>query len=485
MNDHTSPTQPPRPGRFPHDVQPFAAVALFHFLVGALYKEVGGVTITPGASFNWDQSWHLMPLDLLRDRFLETLWNLHGQPPVYNLWCGVFIKLFHPGYIEAMHYPQIALGALVCGMVYVLLRQFVRSRVVAFAVAVLLALNPSLFLFEASLGHDLMTAFWAVLTVFCLALYCSRRHLGYMAGFLLSLNLLILTRSMFHPVLLLVAIPFACAVTGPVWRRTLVIALLISLLSVGWCAKNFVKFGFFGTSSWAGQNLWTIASANYDRQDLEGFIDAGVIDDTVLNVLVWNRPAAYRAYGFDEESDIEALGRNNYNNVNTVAISRMYGRNALRLLAHRPVHYAVNVAKAYRIFCLPTSRTKYIRDNAARMGLHEAFVSQIVQGQYFTGALGRWIGKDPFFSFWFFVMPATFVAYAIHVARRCGRSRTAWRDYAETQGVLFFTAALIAYLTVVACTCDYGENGRFTFAIEPLLWPFTIGVWHQALRRVS
>ncbi|HEO69740.1 MAG TPA: glycosyltransferase, partial [Candidatus Hydrogenedentes bacterium] len=423
---------------------------------------------------DWDLSWHLMPLDLLRDHLLATLWDLHAQPPLYNLWCGVFIKLFEPHHIEAMHYPQIILGALICGMVYGCLRRLLRGRRVAFWLAFLLALNPALFLFEANLGYDLLSAFWVVLAVYCVARFQDAEDLRWLAGFILTLNLLILTRSMFHLALLVVSIPFVCVLARPRWRRMLVLALAISLLAFGWYTKNLARFGFFGASSWAGQNLWTNVSANYNREDLQRFIDDGVLDRTVLDVLVWNRPETYRPYGFDRHSDAETLARNNYNNVNVIAISRMYQRNALRLICHRPLHYAINVARAYRIYCLPTSRTKYVQRNADKIRLHEAIASQIIQGQYFTGLLGRLSGKDPFLSFWFFLIPIGVAGYAVTAWRR----RVFLRDDAVMAGI----ALLIMYTTSVACMCDYGENGRFRFAVEPLLCVFILVLVARAWR---
>jgi hypothetical protein len=466
------------------DAALFGVVCLVHFIVGALYRELGGITIEPGPSFDWNASWHLMPLDLLRGHLLKTLWYLHAQPPIHNFLCGIFIKLFYPGHIACMHYPQIVLGALISGMTYVILRRFIGRRRPAFIVALLLSLNPSLFLFEAQVAYDLLAAFWVTLSVFFLALFDTRKRLAYAGCFVLSLNALILTRSLFHPILLLAAIPIACVAAGGKWRPVLAAALIISLSSTGWYLKNYLLFDTFAGSSWGGQNLWTHVSANYDRKDLDQFIGAGVIDRTVLDVLVWHRPDAYRAYGFNAHSDIDALSRNNFNNINIVAISKMYLRNALRLMRHRPGHYLVNVAKAYRIFCLPTSRTDYVLENAARMGLHESFVSQILQGQFYTGCLAPWFGnKDPFLSFWFFVLPATFAGYAVYVSRRCGKSLDAWSEYLQTDAVMALAAVIILYTIIVGCTCDYGENGRFKFAVEPVLWPFVVGTAYRIFGR--
>ena len=111
-------------------------------------------------------------------------------------------------------------------------------------------------------------------------------------------------------------------------------------------------------------------------------------------------------------------------------------------------------------------------------------MSQAIQGQYFTGLLAPWFGgKDPFFSFWFVVIPATLLAYGIGLVRRCGRSAAAWLEYVQTDGAFLFAAIVIAYTTVIASCLDLGENGRFKFAVEPVLWPFVFCVWYRIGRR--
>ncbi len=472
-------------------------IVLLHFLVAVWYKECAGLTIVTDPPFDSTTSWHIMPFELLRTDLLKTLWLLHAQPPLHNVWCAIFARLSsHP--VEAVYYPQIMLGALTSGMVYVIVRQLLHCCLSARIIAFLLALNPAIFVFEASMGYEIHTAFLGVLSLFFLALYYgqkdtarsdqnpTRTPLVYLSGFVFAINLLIMTRSLYQPVFLLVIIPFTCLLAGDRWRKMLVIALILCLPVAGWCVKNQALFGFWGTGSYGGSSLWTIVSANYDREDLQGFIDEGIIDETVLAVLVWRKPYEYREHGFSKQSPHEALSGNRGNNINIVDISQMYKRNALRLLRHRPLHYVVNVAKAFRIYCLPTSRTKYVLDNANRMGGHEAIVSQGIQGQFFTRLLSPLFGgKDPFFSFWFFVIPGTFAAYAVYLVRRCGTAPAAWHAYLQTDGLLLFAALFVAYTTLISCMLEFGENGRLKFATEPILWPFVIAVAYRTLRRTS
>ena len=70
MNNRTDPVpadRPPRPeGRLAGDGARFGLVVLVHLVAGVVCKAIAGLSITPDATFDWNQSWHLMPLDLLR-----------------------------------------------------------------------------------------------------------------------------------------------------------------------------------------------------------------------------------------------------------------------------------------------------------------------------------------------------------------------------------------------------------------------------------
>jgi hypothetical protein len=224
-----------------------------HLAVALYYKQVAGLDI---AWREWDGLWQTIPADLLRADLWQSLWHSHAQPPLFNLFGALLLRLFHSHHLEAMQVVHILLGALIAGMGYRILWSLTGgSRRVSFVTAVLLALNPTLFLFEAYPLYDLLTAFLVMLTLFFLALYKEYRRLRLLFAFILTLNLLILTRSFYHLLLLLPAIPFALFLARVQRRRLLPALLLISLLSTSWYAKNSYRFDFFGSSSWMGIGL--------------------------------------------------------------------------------------------------------------------------------------------------------------------------------------------------------------------------------------
>jgi len=312
-------------------------------------------------------------------------------------------------------------------MLYNIVFQFTHDKLASFLIALVLALNPSLFLYEAYILYALVTAFWVTLSLFFLSLFSSKKKLVYLYAFVLTLNLLILTRSIYHPIILLVGIPIACILASNQWKRVLVISVFVSLLSIGWYAKNYSKFGFFGGSSWGGLNLWRIAFEGYTEEQLDALVEENVIESTVAHILVFNKPSKYLDHGFNAMSDIDVLSRNDYNNVNVIEISKMYQRNALSLISHDPVHYLETVFKAYVRYTRSSSRFGHFHINAAKFWVHEAISSQVIQGQ----ALAWLIDEDEFGIFLFFLLPASMLGYVVALIQTCGTSTKNWLHHVQ------------------------------------------------------
>ncbi len=453
----------------------FWIIAGFHFIVALFYKEIIGLDI---AWREWDGLWQAIPVDLIQTDFWRSLWYFHAQPPLFNVYGAVFIKLFFPAHLQAMYLANIILGSLLSGMLFKILVRFSGNVKFSFAVAFALALSPALILYEAYPLYTLLTAFLVVSSVFCLALFDASRNHRYLYLFILTINALILTRTLYHIVILLFAIPLALFLAGKKWRRMLVTAVLISLFSVGWYGKNWFYFGFFGESSWTGIGLWKIVSPGYGREELQRLAETGEVDEAVVDLLVFSRPSLFYPYGFTAVSDVPVMNRNDYNNVNILAISRMYRKSALNLIRLHPERYFLNTIMAYVVFTSPPSRFYHLEENAGRMGFHEAFVSQIILGQKYIQQIVPFRDKT-MGSILVIILPVTLLIYLWETVK-CNRlSRRKWKEYILTEAPLIATVFLILYTTAVSITLEYIENSRFQFLTGHLMWAFIAAVLYR------
>jgi len=457
----------------------FWVIVGLHFTVALYYKEVAGLDI---AWMQWDELWQTIPVDLIQTDFWNSLWHFHAQPPLFNVYGAIFIKLFFPAHLQYMYLANIILGSLMSGMLFKILIQFSGSIKFSFVAAFISALSPALILYEAYPLYTLLTAFLVTSTVFCLALFCKSRNSRYLYLFVLMINLLILTRTLYHAIILLFAIPLTLFLAKEKWLHMLIVAILISLLSVGWYSKNWLQFGFIGESSWTGIGLWKIASPRYSSEELQSLVEAGKVDEAVANLSVFSKPSLFYPYGFTAVSNIPVMNRDNYNNINILAISEMYRNSALNLIRLNPDRYVINTIMAYVVFTSPSSRFYHLEDNAILMGNHEVFVSQIILGQQFIQQLIPFRDKT-MGSILVILLPVNLLIYLMEVLKRNRFSIHKWGEYIRLEAPLVFTVFLILYTMAVSVALEYIENARFQFLVGQLIWAFMATTFYHAFAR--
>jgi hypothetical protein len=59
--------------------------------------------------------------ELLKHRLLESMYYLHVQPPGFNLYTGIVLKLFPDAYPTVFHAIHLALGIGICWLTYYLM----------------------------------------------------------------------------------------------------------------------------------------------------------------------------------------------------------------------------------------------------------------------------------------------------------------------------------------------------------------------------
>lgn len=446
-----------------------ATVFAVHLLAGIYLRWVRGVHIdTDPILNNWEAFWQTLPMQCLKDSPWESLLYCHSQPPMLDVVGLAMRRLFGLGrQLSATHSLQMVLGAFACAMAYPLLRHLTGKPVLSFAAALLLALAPAMFLYEAFLLYTLLIAFFLMLFLYCLVRSARSHRLRDLLSCTLALNLLMLTQTSFHPVLLVPFLAMGAVLAGARWRRFLGWSLLISMVTLGWYAKNQAVFGFFGASSWMGSNFWRIASANYSKEQLRGFCKEGIIDLAAAERGCFDRPSKFIPYGFDQTSKVPVLSQDDYNNINMIAISRMHGQNAIRLIRHEPRHYLANVAEAYGFFCKPSFHTRPLAVNANRLPAPVRNLSLLDGRRLLARANERW--GTHWTSLYQFLIPLLLLAYGGRALWLC---RLSWRSWVALVRLYPVEAAmwfLVLYLTSVSIFFEHGENCRFKFPLEPVI----------------
>ena len=460
----------------------FLILGLTHIGFAISLKKLAGIDIEIDPKRNtWEFFYQVLPSDLLQTKFLESIWNLHSQPPLFNVYGAILMKLQPDGFLQLLHYTNILLGGLITGFVYRMTLVTTHNNRISILSALAIAFYPTLILYEAYILYTLFVTFLISTSVFFLSRFEESNQKLFLLAMVFSINLVILTRSIFHLFILIPILILVTILKKHHWKILLLSAFAISLLAIVWYGKNSAKFDFFGASSWYGLNLWRIAYRGYSDTELRDLVNQDIIDEWVVETEVFRPPSDYAIYGFDKSSEIEALNRDDYNNINYIDISRGYYRNAVNLIKYSPKRYLNNVATAYTRFTSPSSRNDHLFLNAESIRTFEAIVSQGIQGQFFMEIAGL----NTFYSFFTFLIPLSVFVYIVLFLNAFRVRKKSFTNAIRNDPTMVMILLIIIYMTFASILFELGENTRFKFLIEPVFWVFVVTITYRLLGRIS
>lgn len=410
--------------------------------------------------------WQILDPTLLKEHLLQSIWYLHGQPPLYNLLLGVDLKVFGPHFATVAHGAQVAIGVAIGISLYVLLFVNGVSRWWAAAVASLLVVSPAMLIYENWLFYEYLVAVLLLLTTLAFVGFQRRPTTGRSFAIFAALAVLCYVRSSFQIVLLL-AVLGLMLILFPEQRRIILIGAAIPfVLVVGLYLKNWALFGTPSTSSWTGMNLMQVALnglSDHDRQVLGGrrVLSPVSLAGTFQPLAAYQGllPAARpRGIPVLDETTKPASGAPNLNNIEYVAISQRQLHDFLRLLVNDPAPYLDGVGTGLELAGTPSDEYWDADTNRAHIATWaHVFDTGVLwqprlyaaDGQTYGTAWGIVVG---------YLAALIFGAVEfVRAIRRRGGSAT-----------LAFVWLLLAYVAFVVTFGEVAENQRIRFSVDPL-----------------
>jgi hypothetical protein len=452
---------------------------LLHFVVAWMYRLTGQVSILADPARNtWNWFWQTAPMELLIDRPLETVWYFHAQPPLFNVVGAILGIIFYPYHLEALYTLNIFLGTLIVIMLTYIVYWETDNKFFALLIGCFFAFFPAIFVYEAYILYTIHIVFFITLYVFWMALYKRTRQDKFLFFAFGTLITLVLYRSFFHPIVLLFTLPLLLFYAHERIKALGVFAVLLTPVIII-LLKNYLLFGFIGTSSWSGMNLYKIAIARYSPEALTQLVDDNILDAMVVDVSPFRIPSQYRDYGFEDESSIPILSLDNRNNINYPAISDVYFENALALIMHNPSHYLETIVNGYGIYVKPSARFKHTNINARAINLHELIYSKPLH--YTTIDI-----KGYRISVMMILIPFPLLVCSLYLFVRCNWKLSCWVGQIRSNPLEVTLFLFIAYGLIVGNMLEYSENDRFKFLTELHIIVFSaILVWRIALAMFS
>jgi hypothetical protein len=393
------------------------------------------------------QSWsseafmQTVPIQNLRDAPLETLLNIHIQPPAFDALRAVLVR-FAPGpgiqtqlkQVDHRIYYVWAVVYAVLGSLLFLWIHDLTTAWFAFPAALLFLLHPASILYATLLDTTLLTAVLILWTYYLL--WQSRADPRAPVGWLIvSVLALFFTRSLFQwPFVLVFAL--CLWLLGVARRKVLTFVLITGIVAGLWVAKQYAQFGLLSTSSLTGINLSR---------------SVGILDRE-------NRRVDRQAHEFSGQPEVlqnrwKTGHRVNLNHSSYLDLNQRLMDRYQAYMLSAPVG---DLTRAY-LFNLHL----YLRPSSA----------------YEDNVIVSWLPwrsvYDSIFSFP--VLPGLLLVAGILMLLRMFRERT----YRSTAALLI-PAALILLISVVS---ERGENHRFKFFLEPVLYVFILNqLWQLGVQ---
>lgn len=415
---------------------------------------------------------HFLDPDLLQTRLIESVFYLHIQPPLLNLFTGLVLKAFPESYPAVFQGVFAALGLGLYTLTFALQRRLGVAAWLAFGLSTLFAISPAFLFYEHWYFYTLPCALLVTGSAYCLSRYLDGRRWAWLAGFFVVLAVLCATRSLFHLVFFLGAGGALFVVVKGSRRQVLVCAAVPFVLLLSLYVKNWVVFGQFGLSSFMGRNLWIMAVGNMNHEQREALVESGALSEVSL-IERWNDVRRYPEALQDVEAypDVPALrevekrnGAHNFNHAANLAVSEAYKRDAVYAMRHHPkafisslrypwygyfqAHYGMRGETGERL-----SGWKRAFERTAFLELPEAWTANWRTARYF--------GAPPYLTL-LIVLPASLLFGVYWTVRR-------WREGDQSEATLAgYLLYCIVFVAIIGTTFDFAETNRYRFMTDAL-----------------
>lgn len=431
--------------------------------------------------------WQYIDPVLLRDDALGSVWYLHSQPPLWNLFLAGVTKTCGASSRACFSAAFSGFGLALHLGLFALMLQLRVDRRLALVVVLVFALTPASILYEHWLFYTQPVAALLVATAVAAGRVVARggRRID-LVSFATLASVVVLTRSLFHLAWIAVVLAIIAWPLRAHWRRVVACSFVPVVLCVALYARNAAMFGSFSSSSWMGMSLARLAIEPLPLAERKSLVAAGRIGAVSL-VKPFSPVDAYPP-GLLEgaRSDHPVLSERrkstkavNFNHGAYPAIARAYLRDARTLIRERPDVYLASVVDAFAKFLLDPSLVLFLETNRQRMGAYA--------GVWTGGLYGLVLEPLPDdrpvtprdFEYRMRAWGLGFVLLALgSVGVALLRGLRELRDDGGDRALgatLWFVAFTIVYVALVGNALELGENNRFRFMIEPLI--FALIAW--------
>jgi len=194
------------------------------------------------------QTVQLIDPQLLKDHLLESILYLHSQPPLFNLFVGVILKIFPQNYTIVFNILYCLMGIGLSITLFTLMQRLKINIHVATILTMLFVINPAVVLYENWLLYTYPTVLMLTMAALFLHIYITEQKAFHGFLFFLLLTCLGLTKSIFHVSWIFLFLALLIMYRKYQWKKILMICSIPLIIIFSVYVKNYYLFGTFTLS---------------------------------------------------------------------------------------------------------------------------------------------------------------------------------------------------------------------------------------------
>ena len=294
------------------------------------------------------------------------------------------------------------------------------------------------------------------------------------------LTLVVLTRSLFHFVWVAGVVGFMFYMLRDRRQALLRAAVVPLLIVMAFYVRNYFQFGSISGSTWFGQHLARVTTAEVDEAERAKLVAQGKLTPIAMIPAFTD----LRCYPVElwktQQRGIPALdqvnkesGSPNFNNVAYIRISKMYQQDAAYIAIHYPKVVATSMVKSAFFYLRAPNEFYMLRSQNEKMAPYETFFRRAFYGEvrdypehatkaYDANFEEHVLDSTPFVML--ILIPAI-LFFGLRRIIRVLRSREAVN---AAQLTLAFIAINLLYVSLISNIFEMGENNRIRFMMDPM-----------------
>jgi hypothetical protein len=443
------------------------------FIFTRILAEILGLHMSPWPLYAY---WQYLSVDTLEHHLLSGIWYDHAQPPGFNLFLGVVLKIGGEKsiYLFAVIFKLISLAIGL--LIFAILRKLAVADWLPMAAALIYLVSPATLIFECELFYTSIVSFLLLISVYSLILFSNSKKGVHAFGIFCPMVLLCLTRSVYHIAWLFVLslVLLLYFRKGEGGSRIFLYSAISIVLVGGWYLKNKLIFGKFTSSTWVGMNM----ARNV-------FHDNNISDSGRIEAYEpFSRISAYRKFldsGFEDgykglnDADLIQEMKNdsfiNETQIGYIPVSDLYLAASLQYIKSHPGAYAKNIIQSAILYFTPATVYSLALEQADKIRAYDILYS--LNGTHFAKNKHQ---RRILLTISAFPKMLIYILVFYFLIGQCIKSRSisAWNLYILlTIGFVFGVGSLF----------EHYENMRFRYETEPLFIILAAQVCHLLLVR--